>query len=97
MTVQFSSDIRLPSLIRQQLSGHAERLLERHHHNFGSMFLEIYLRPEGPQVACIASLVTDDGRYHAQVSGWDIRQVMLDALGRIDTQAHKRVEKRAYA
>lgn len=95
--LQFSTDVRLSSVVRRQLIEQMERLLDKHRYWFGISQLDVRLRTNGPQLECNMHLITDDGRYHANVSGWDVRQIVHEAVNRIDLQMHKRFEKRAGA
>jgi hypothetical protein len=95
--LQFSTDVKLPSLVRRQVLEQMERLLEKHSFWFGATQLDVRIRNNGPQIECSMNLSTDDGRYHAHATGWDVRQIVHETLNRLDLQMHKRFEKRAQA
>jgi hypothetical protein len=95
--LQFSTDVKIPSMVRRQIVEQMERLLEKHRNWFGTTQLDVRMRMSGPQIECNMHLVTDDGRYHASVTGWDVRQITHECVSRIDLQMHKRFEKRASA
>jgi ribosome-associated translation inhibitor RaiA len=95
MNIQFSAEVYLPSLIKRQILQDAHRLLEKHASWFGWSQVDLHLKYDGPQVECTLNMVTDDGRYHANVVGWDVRQIVHETINRIELQLHKHAEKRA--
>lgn len=92
--IQFSAEVYLPSMIKRQLVQDAQRLLEKHMAWFGWSQLDLHLKYDGPQMECTMLMTTDNGRYHASVVGWDVRQIVHDAITRIEMQLHKRMERR---
>jgi hypothetical protein len=92
-SVDFSTDVRLSRLVRQQLSAIAERFTQRLRTRYNLVRLHLHLKPEGAQVACNLSLSTDEGRFFAHASGWDARKVLADALSGIEIQVEKRMQR----
>jgi len=92
--VHLAVEVPLPSLIREQTREQATMLLLRHASRFGAAQLNVRLKLDGPQIACLLSLHTDDGRYHASATDWDVRSAVSQALGSVESQVVKRFEKR---
>jgi hypothetical protein len=91
MDVQISSEMKLPLPIQKDVLGETKRFLQAHREWFNSFHLDLQLRNEGRQVECLMNLTTDIGEYRAHVLGWDVRQLVREALSRIDTQLSRKV------
>jgi hypothetical protein len=94
-SVQVTTDVALPSLIRKQVHDYMTRFLSRYDARFGFVQLHAHLKHDGPQIACSINLVTDDGRYHARLSGWDVRTMVQEGVDMLAFQVHRKMERRA--
>jgi ribosome-associated translation inhibitor RaiA len=92
--VQMAADIALPSMIRTRLVEQTTKTLERQAGRFGFVQVNMHLKHEGPKVGCHMHVVTDDGRYYANTSEWDVRVALENALDNVALQMAKHLDKR---
>jgi hypothetical protein len=91
--IQLTVAIPLHGSDKEDLISRARRMLARHHRDFKSALLHLYVKNANGRIGCSANLFTDNGRYHAYAEDWTVRNSVEQTLQAVHSQVLKHFER----